>query len=89
MLNAVHTWDKAEDPSSQIRSTKSEIRNKFKTKNSNDENEGLRTPALFCFLNFEHWIFGIVSDFDIRISELSDRSLRQKVSVFRNNEDMG
>ena len=47
----------------EIRSTKYEMRNKLKIKNPNEKNY---------FLNFGHFIFGFVSSFDIRISNVSD-----------------
>jgi UDP-N-acetylglucosamine--N-acetylmuramyl-(pentapeptide) pyrophosphoryl-undecaprenol N-acetylglucosamine transferase len=47
----------------EIRNSKSEIRNKFKTQNSNDQN-------FLSVLSFGFWSFGFVSNFDIRISNL-------------------
>jgi len=53
-----------------IRSMKSEILNKSKIPNPNDQN-GCRRYCNTVVLDFDFWSFDIVSYFDIRISDLT------------------
>jgi len=53
-----------------IRSTKSETRNKLEIQNPNDQN-GCRRRCTSGVWHFDFWSFEFVSDFDIRISDLT------------------
>jgi len=53
-----------------IQSTKSETRNKSEIQNPNDQNN-CRCYCSTGVLDFDFWSFVFVSDFDIRISDLT------------------